>query len=148
MKYNYFLLIFVSVLLLNTTNIFGQHTDKGTAAANLVKNNTQIAGNFEIEKNNARTGITEHINVNCVISPAPFKNVLNLELGTADPILFTADIVDPRGNKVIHWVPSEKSHHYKDNIDISQLAAGDYHLNIYCEYSPSLLQSISFQKSE
>lgn len=105
-----------------------------------------ISGHFEMEKNDPKKGVTEHINVNYSLSPAPFTDVLNMELSTPDPVLFTADIVDPDGRKQYQWKPAAISYRYNENFDISKLAAGKYKLNIYCAGYPGLLKSIPFQK--
>src|SRR4051812_32762285 len=91
--------VFFLAFALSCQNTFAQQ-NSGAAAGNMVQNNALVAGNFNIDRQNAARGITEHINVNYVLSPAPFNNVLNLQLNTADPLLFTADIVDNK-NKVL-----------------------------------------------
>jgi hypothetical protein len=107
-----------------------------------------IAGHFDIDKKNEQRGITEHINVNYSLSPAPFTKYLTLELSTAQPTLFTADIVDAKGQKVKHWAPQAKSYFYKDVINISSLAPGNYKVNLYSEISTTLIYSIAFHKEK
>ncbi len=139
------LFVLLFALQLNAAPVFSQQP-AGKAVDNSFRDNSIVAGNFAIDKPNKDRGITEHINVNYVMSPAPFKNILKLELGTPNPLLFSADITDVNGKVVKHWVPVQRSYYYKDVIDISQLAPGDYYLNLYCEYSTALMQRVSFKK--
>jgi hypothetical protein len=111
-------------------------------------NPSVTGGSFDINKNNKQRGITEHINVNYSIYPVPFTDVLNLALSTANPLLFSADIVDLNGNKVAHWQPSVKKYSYTEAIDISSLAPGNYKINIYSEIGEGVVHSISFQKEK
>src|SRR5947207_2994932 len=88
-------------LLVTVNNTYGQEqSPAATQKHSQVIENTVISGHFEIEKNNKERKVTEHINVNYALSPAPFSNILNLELGTTDPMFFCADIVDSKGNKL------------------------------------------------
>ena len=141
----YRLLILLVISQLSAEHVFSQQT-LGVAPSNLAKDNSVVAGNFMINRENTERGITEHINVNYAVSPAPFTNFLSLELGTADPTRFSADVVDAKGVRVSHWQPVEKSYHYKETIDISKLRPGNYRLNIYCEYGPAILHSVPFEK--
>lgn len=135
--------------LLHVPSLYGQQAlsvkKAGPNVAAIDK--SVIAGSYEIEKTNTEKGITEHINVNYRLSPAPFTNVLHLELGTSNPTSFTADIEDVKGNKITQWVPAAKSHQYKDDIDISNLAPGAYQLKIFSEINPEVAHTISFEKA-
>jgi hypothetical protein len=134
---------FFAGLFLSGSFAFGQQTQpwQGTDAS-------VIAGHFEMNKRNEQRNITEHINVNYSISPMPFSKTLKLELSTALPTLFSADIVDARGQKVKHWVPQAKSYRYEETLDISSLPVGEYSLNIYSELGTTMQHRISFRKEK
>lgn len=140
-----FLLIILFVLQVLCTK--GQQMSTASANQGVIITSF-IGGHFDINKPNVQRGITEHINVNYSISPAPFTKYLVLELNTAQPTLFTADIVDSKGTKLKHWAPEAKSYIYKGTIDIASLAPGNYKVNIYSEFSTELLYSINFHKEK
>lgn len=118
-------------------------------AGNVQTDKTIVSGHFEADNNvmsKAGQNVTEHVNVNYSISPAPFSNELNLVLNTADPVKFSADIVTGNDRKVLQWAATEKSHMHNAKIDISKLNAGNYKVNVYWEKSNTLLYSIPFKK--
>lgn len=107
-----------------------------------------ISGHFEMNIPDKKKGITEHINVNYTVSPAPFTQFLNLELNTAEATMFSADVVDASGAKKMHWAPAVKSNSYKGTMNIAQLVPGEYMLNIYSDLTPELLYTITFRKEK
>lgn len=138
-------LIFVFFLLLNINSSFGQQSqNSGPNTSSL--DPALISGHFEINKENEKNGVTEHINVNYAISPVPFTDVLNIEINTADPTIFSASIFDAKGRTLAQWHPSGKSHTYKGTLNISKLKPGDYNLSIYSELTKGVAYNIPFQK--
>ncbi len=143
-----FLGSFVIALSLCGGSVFAQQTmgSRLPAKQNDLLDKSIVSGHFEIDKPNKARGIIEHINVNYAIAPAPFSTTLNLQLNTPDPMLFAADIIDAKGEKKIHWQPSQKGHSYNESIDISKLEPGAYQINITSGNKSESLYSISFQK--
>jgi hypothetical protein len=123
-------------------------TDLALNPGNVQTDNSIVSGHFEADNNVRSKGgqnVTEHVNVNYSISPAPFSNELNLVLNTADPVKFSAEIVT--GNrKVAQWAATERSHLHNAKMDISKLNSGNYKVNVYWEKSNTLLYSIPFKK--
>ena len=145
----YLVLVLAFALFINVSNSFGQQTINHVAdkSNNQVIDKTILSGHFEIEKANKERGIMDHINVNYALSPVPFCNVLNLELSTPDPVIFTAAIVDLNDRKLVQWKAEGPDYIHKSRIDISKLEPGNYKVNIYWEKSEGLLYSIPFQKN-
>ena len=101
-------------------------------------------GSFYVTKN---SGIgKEKINVNYVLSPGIFTNVLNISMNTPDPMLLSYKLVDGKGKELINWMPSQKSDIYDHEFDISNLKPGKYYVNVYDENN-NKVQVISFEKS-
>jgi len=142
------LVSFVIALSLVSGGVFGQQksSDKLAAKQNETLDKSIVSGHFEINKPNKERGIIEHINVNYAISPAPFSNYLQLQLSTPDPTTFSAQIIDQKGEKRIHWKPQQVSHSYNESIDLSKLEPGGYQIDIYADNQSERVYSISFQK--
>lgn len=120
-----------------------------TNAGNVQTDKSIVSGHFEANSNRvSKSGqsITEHVNINYSISPAPFSSELNLVLNTAEPVKFSADIVTGNGHKLVEWSSSERSHLHNAKMDISKLNSGNYSVNVYWEKSSTLLYSIPFKK--
>ncbi|MCD6010735.1 MAG: hypothetical protein K0Q79_597 [Flavipsychrobacter sp.] len=108
-----------------------------------------VAGHFEMERTNKGNGQVEHINVNYSLSPAPFDKVLDLDLSTAENILFSAVITDAKNKEVARWAPANENYFYKTSINISPLPPGDYLLTIYWQMVPGIHHySIPFTKNK
>jgi len=136
---------FIFFILLNITVSFGQQaSNSGSNVSSL--DQTLISGHFEINKENKERRVIEHINVNYAISPVPFTSVLNLEINTAEPTLFSAYIYDGDGRILAQWQPSGKNHAYRGTMNISKLKPGDYNLSIYSEMDKEVAYTIPFQK--
>ena len=142
------LVSFVIALSLVSGGVFGQQksSEKLAAKQNETLDKSVVSGHFEINKPNKERGIIEHINVNYALSPAPFSNFIQLQLSTPDPIPFSAQIIDNKGEKRIYWKPQQISHSYNESIDIAKLEPGAYQVNIYAGNQSELVYSISFQK--
>jgi hypothetical protein len=131
--------------MLNAAVSFGQNASNSTS--NISSHDpTLISGHFEINKENREKGIIEHINVNYALSPVPFTSVLNLEINTAEPTIFSACIYDGDGRILAKWQPTGKNHAYKGSLNISKLSPGDYNLSIYSEMDKGVAYTIPFQK--
>ncbi len=128
----------------------GQESQRpvGSKGNTLAGDPAVISGHYEIEKVNKAKGVTEHINVNYALSAAPFRQVMNIVLNTANPTMFHADITDANGAKVMHWQPAAKSHLYNETLNFSQLVPGTYKLDIYSELNEAIPYSITFQKEK
>lgn len=101
------------------------------------------AGSFDVIKNTSKG--EEHINVNYVLQPAPFINVLTVDLNTPDPMQLSVEVLNDAGAPVITWKPEQISYSYEKQIDISNLKAGTYKLVIYGEGNKKL-HSVVFPK--
>lgn len=136
---------FIFFIMLNTVITFGQQaSNSGSNISSF--DPTLISGHFEINKENKEKRVIEHINVNYAISPVPFSSVLNLEINTAEPTLFSAYIYDRDGRILAQWQPSGKNHAYKGTMNISKLKPGEYNLSIYSEMDKGVAYTIPFQK--
>jgi len=107
---------------------------------------TVVTGHFTADLKNEVRGITEHINVNYILSPAPFTDKLNLTLNTPDPVRFFADIADESGKVVFQWKATEKKHLHEIAMNIANLPSGKYFVNVYWERNSSLIGAIPFEK--
>ena len=105
--------------------------------------NDPNTGHFDVIKNTAKG--EEHINVNYVLQPAPFTNVLNLHLNTPDPMGMSVKIVNESGVTVMNWMPEKVNYTYSHLFDISNLKVGKYHVDVYGDDGKKL-HSIVFQK--
>lgn len=85
-------------------------------------------GNFNVIQNTSKG--EEHINVNYSFSPVTLMNELNLQLSTPDPMILSAKVLNSNSETVLNWTPS-KSNIYNQKFDISNLPAGNYHIEIY-----------------
>jgi len=103
----------------------------------------QNAGSFDIIKNTAKG--EEHINVNYVLQPAPFINYLNLHLDTPEPTMMTVKILNVNSEMVMNWMPAQKSTHYDNGFDISNLSAGTYRMEIYGPEG-KVIKTVNFEK--
>ena len=101
------------------------------------------SGHFEFTR--VVGGITNHINVNYSLSPAPFVASLQVALNTPDPTFFSVDVVDGTGGVLLHWVPSTTDNTYSHSFDISALPPGSYFVHVN-DSGPTLLSSIPFTK--
>jgi len=103
-----------------------------------------IAGHFEMDTTIGSK--THHINVNYALSPAPFSTTMNVQLNTADNVLFNVDVVDASNAVVLTWTPSAVSNNYNHDLDISSLASGTYAVKIRKYGGSTVLNSISITK--
>ncbi len=111
-----------------------QHTD-----------NTVIAGSFYYNFKDSK-GVMEHVNINYSLLPVPFYTNLKMVLGTADPLPLYANIVNATGVTVLGWRPENISYKYTKEFDISGLAPGKYHVDVYTTKTSNKLYSIPFEK--
>jgi hypothetical protein len=122
---------------------------KGAPANTTYGDRSVVSGHFDITiHNQAMNNRQEQINVNYVMSPAPFTDKLNLTLNTPDPVKFRAEVVNAQNKVVTHWGAEQRSHLHETTIDISKLPAGQYRVNVYWEKSEDLLYSIPFEKTK
>ena len=106
-------------------------------------------GHFDADYSNKAKGANapqEHINVNYSYSQSTDNNFLDLTLNTSDPTLFSVQVVDGNGKVKANWVSNVRNHNHQPKINISNLSAGDYHLNIFWEKSTSAIKSIPFKR--
>ena len=105
-----------------------------------------VTGHITADLKNETKGITEHININYILSPAPFTDKLTLTLNTPDPVKFFADIVDEQGKVILQWKAQEKSHLHEATMNIAGLPVGKYKVNVYWERNSLLVGAIPFDK--
>ena len=125
------------------------HLNISPANANYNAGSNVTSGHFDADYSNKAKGATapeEHINVNYFYSQSKDNNFLDLTLNTADPTLFSVQVVDENGKVKANWVANARSHNHQSKINISNLSAGDYHLNIFWEKSTSAIKSIPFKR--
>lgn len=147
MKKQFILLVAFVLLIVSCTGYAQQKVAaEARSGSQQAVNTAVLSGYFEVAKPNKVSGIVEHINVNYALSPAPFTNLINLELSTPDPVIFRADIVDANGKKLLEWKAKSPSHDHNTQLDINKLAPGRYKVNVYWQKSEGLLYSIPFQK--
>ncbi len=106
-------------------------------------------GHFDADYSNKAKGANapqEHINVNYSYSQSSDNNTLDLTLNTSDPTLFSVQVVDGNGKVKANWVSNVRNHNHQPKINISNLSAGDYYLNIFWEKSASAIKSIPFKR--
>ena len=133
----YYLYVSLSIALLMGANKTSAQTEQSSDP-------NVVSGHFEIHVVSGTD--TNHVNVNYAISPAPFTNIMNLELSTPNTIFFNADILDATNNVLVTWAPTAGSNYYSNNLDISSLPAGNYHVNIHRDNTTAILYSIPFTK--
>jgi len=105
---------------------------------------SMVAGHFEIDTTIG--GVVNHINVNYALSPAPFTNVAHVHLNTPNPVLFNVDLLDAENTVIMSWTPDTISNAYDNDLDISSLPSGSYHVNIRKYHTTSVLHTINFTK--
>jgi hypothetical protein len=99
-------------------------------------------GSFYVTKNTGTR--TEKINVNFVIAPGVYTNVLTLDMNTPDPMGLSCKITDKNGTEMSNWMP-QVSNVYQHSFDISNFKAGKYKINIYTA-DGSKVYTINFEK--
>ena len=105
---------------------------------------TILSGHFEMDT--VIGSDTHHINVNYVLSPVAPSTTMNVQLNTADNVLFNVDIVDATNAVVATWTPSTISNNYDHSIDISSLSSGSYSVKIRKYNTSEVLNSIAITK--
>jgi hypothetical protein len=106
-------------------------------------------GHFDADFSNKAKGgsaIEEHINVNYAYSQSPDNKSLDVMLNTAEPTLFTVQVVDANGKVKANWAANVRNHIHQPKIDISNLSAGNYNLNIFWDKSTTAIKSIPFKR--
>ncbi|HXS38310.1 MAG TPA: hypothetical protein VN721_16530 [Flavipsychrobacter sp.] len=103
-----------------------------------------VTGHFFIKENTK--GYEEQINVNYLLTPAPFSKVINMELGTANPRELSCKLVTAKGRTITDWQPTDISYVYHHQFDISSLNQGDYRLDVYSG-KDNKVYSIPFTKN-
>ena len=119
------------------------------ANANYNAGSNVTYGHFDADYSNKAKGgsaLQEHINVNYSYSQSTDNKFLDLTLNTSDPTLFSAQVVDANGKVKANWVANTRNHIHQPKINISNLSAGDYYLNIFWEKSTSAIKSIPFKR--
>ena len=119
------------------------------ANANYNAGSNMTSGHFDADYSNKAKGANapqEHINVNYSYSQSTDNNFLDLTLNTSDPTLFSVQVVDENGKVKANWVATARNHNHQPKINISNLSAGDYNLNIFWEKSTSAIKSIPFKR--
>ncbi|HXS38316.1 MAG TPA: hypothetical protein VN721_16560 [Flavipsychrobacter sp.] len=106
---------------------------------------TRVAGSFYYNFKDSK-GVMEHVNINYTLYPAPFFTDVKMVLGTADPLPLYANIVNAAGVAVLRWRPENISYKYSKEFDISSLAPGKYHVDVYTTKTSNKLYSIPFEK--
>jgi len=104
----------------------------------------RIAGNFFIHEHTEKGN--EQINVNYILSPAPFTNVLTVDLNMAYPRMLSVKITNSNNKTVFAWKPQSENYRYETQFDIASLPADSYNLNVY-NAGGTKLHSIPFTKT-
>lgn len=103
-----------------------------------------IGGSFEVLK--TVSGKTLHYGFNYMLYPRPFNDVINMNLSTANPQVLSGKIVnDATGKTEIDWTPGNVGYRYKHTFDVSNLAVGSYHFDIYDDNN-NIVYTIPFDK--
>src|SRR6185437_10167713 len=105
----YFLIFFVSLLSFSAS---GQITNQNYDVS-------RLTGSFYIDVK-SKSGV-DHINVNYVLSPKPFSNVLKVNLNTPDPMYLAMKLTDMSGRVIASWKPETTSYKYMHEFDIAGL---------------------------
>lgn len=119
------------------------------ANANYNAGSNVTSGHFDADYSNKAKGTNapqEHINVNYSYSQSSDNNTLDLTLNTSDPTFFSVQVVDENGVVKANWAAKERTHIHQPKINISNLPAGNYNLNIFWEKGTSVIKSIPFKK--
>jgi|SRR6185312_10710480 len=130
--HRYIMLFFVSLLYFSVN---GQTTNQNYDIS-------RSTGSFYIDIK-SKSGV-DHINVNYVLSPKPFSNVLKVNLNTPDPMYLGLKLVDMSGKVIASWKPENTSYKYMHEFDVAELAKGKYKVDVY--NATSKVHSISFEK--
>jgi len=103
-----------------------------------------IGGSFEVLK--TVSGKTLHYGFNYMLYPRPFNDSINMRLSTANPQVLSGKIVnDATGKTEISWTPGNVGYRYKNTFDVSNLAVGHYHFDIYDDNN-NMIYTIPFEK--
>ena len=119
---------------------YGQSASK----SNVHYDDSRVIGSFYYNIKGDK--VEQHININYVLSPAPFTNTLHFVLGTAEPLAMHANVVNAAGVAVLKWAPAAVSYKYMDQFDISSLPVGKYHMDVFAGNSQNRTYSIPFEK--
>ena len=101
------------------------------------------AGNFVVSKHTSKG--EEGANVNFVMQPVPFINVLHLDLNTPYPMAMSVKIVNTSGAVVLSWMPQTVNATYEHQFDIAALQPGKYKLEIFGADNMKI-HTVSFEK--
>lgn len=104
---------------------------------------THVAGHFDVIKMTSKG--EEHINVNYALFPAPFYDVVKMNLNTPDPMPMSIKIVNANGQTKLTWKPDHVSYRYDQQFNIQALPAGLYHVDIY-DADNNKMYSVPFSK--
>jgi len=104
---------------------------------------TRVDGHFDVIKMTSKG--EEHINVNYCLFPAPFFDVVKINLNTPDPMPMSIKIVSANGQTKFAWKPEQVSYRYDQQFNIQSLAPGLYHMDIY-DANNNKMYSVPFSK--
>lgn len=105
---------------------------------------THVAGHFDVIKMTSKG--EEHINVNYALFPAPFYDIVKMNLNTPDPMAMSIKIVNMEGQTKLSWKPEQISYRYDQQFDIHNLSAGLYHMDIF-DADNNKIYSVPFTKA-
>ncbi|MBA3830198.1 MAG: hypothetical protein H0X33_14760 [Taibaiella sp.] len=100
-------------------------------------------GSFYISKTTGT--LEEHINVNYALYPAPFVNVVKMNLNTPHNMMLSVKIINSNGTQMTAWKPAQASYRYDKEFDISSYPTGQYKIDIYGPDNTKV-HSVSFEK--
>ncbi|MBA3827985.1 MAG: hypothetical protein H0X33_03525 [Taibaiella sp.] len=101
------------------------------------------SGSFYISKTTGT--VEEHINVNYALYPAPFVNVVKMNLNTPNDMMLSVKIINSNGTQMTAWKPAQANYRYDKEFDISSYPAGKYRIDIYGPANTKV-HSVSFDK--
>lgn len=104
---------------------------------------THVAGHFDVIKMTSKG--EEHINVNYALFPAPFYDVVKMNLNTPDPMAMSIKIINTAGQTKLSWKPEQISYRYDQQFDIHNLSPGLYHMDIF-DGDNNKIYSVPFTK--
>lgn len=115
----------------------------GAQARQSATDPTHVAGHFDVIKMTSKG--EEHINVNYALFPAPFFDVVKMNLNTPDPMAMSIKIVNTAGQTKLSWKPEQISYRYDQQFDINNLSPGLYHMDIF-DGDNNKIYSVPFTK--
>ena len=114
-----------------------------TDAQNVKQSGPPNAGSFYVTITTAKG--QERMNVNYALTPETLTTELTLHLDCWEPMLLSAKILNAKNATILSWMPSQAAKDYSHQFDISNLAVGNYKMEIYGPKG-NKVQTVNFEK--